>query len=484
MRSVDSRPSWSARRLGLDITARRSLWLATTATTFVLSLFSILRHRNVFSDVYDFGLELQLLWNTSAGRWFESSLEVQNYLGDHTTFMTIPIALLYRLVPHPETVLIFQAAAYAAGAFPAHRIVLHLTRSPVVAALCALAYLAHPAGGYAVLYDFHTSSLCPVVALWCFAFALEGRWTATWVFFGLLLLIREDCGLTASGLGICLIGATRDWRRGTLMIVFGLAWFGLCLTVLIPFFRGAPSDTLFRYRYLGSSPGEILETITRHPSLVISHLFGDIRRLTYLPNLLAPWLLAGFASLSGLAAAGLVIAPSVLSNAIPQYTFGWHYPFTALPACLVAAALGWRNLLRGSTTVSRPLLLAWGAVVIGLNVNGMVIQDRWILPYNDFRQQVEQMRRLIPSDAALAVTSRVGAQFAERRYLALYPIVSWDPITFPRLGGRHAEYVLIDLEDTIVPASQLVPDAADYALAHSTARLRLYRRRVTAGVMP
>lgn len=84
----------------------------------ILASYSIARHNAFNSKAYDLGLHAQVWWNTSHGRLFAGSVEVDNYLGDHASPIILPLALLYRLWPDARLLLLLQAAALALGAWP------------------------------------------------------------------------------------------------------------------------------------------------------------------------------------------------------------------------------------------------------------------------------------------------------------------------------------------------------------------------------
>ena len=100
----------------------RRWWILLLATTLVMALvlavYSITRFNHFNAKAYDLGLHAQVFWNTSHGRLFAGSVEVDNYLGDHVSPIILLLAPLYRLLPDPRTLLLLQAVALASGALP------------------------------------------------------------------------------------------------------------------------------------------------------------------------------------------------------------------------------------------------------------------------------------------------------------------------------------------------------------------------------
>ena len=453
------------------------LWVAVSVFVVGLSSFCVLRHYNLWSDIFDMGVEAQVVWNTAQGRWFESSVETQNYLGDHTTFITLAVAAIYWLLPRVETLLVLQVVAFAAAAWPAYHISLHLFGRPRWAALFALAWLAQPAAGHALAYEYHTLAFAPLFSLGAYALALKARWVGAGLCLALLLLTREDCGITAVGLGLILATEGRQRRVGMIAVALGFAAFLLNLFVLLPLFRGEPSDTIAaRYGHFGQTGSQVVSTLLTQPWLVVQLFVEDTRRLTYLPTLAAPFLLLAACSPVGALAVLFVAGPSLLSSSPLQYTVGWHYPLTILPVVFVASVYGAGRLAAWCSLddASLRITAAWCSVLVVLSLQSVVVTHRWMVPTNPTRHDLLALATLIPADAPLSATSKLGAQFSHRRQLAIYPQIVWEADAFPKLPHRQATHILIDLTQPRLSNADQVPDPTQYELKAAAGTLRLY----------
>ncbi len=137
------------------------LALAILVAAAVLAAYSIARHNAFNSKAYDLGLHAQVWWNTSQGRPFAGSVEVDNYLGDHVSPIILPLAPLYSLWPDARLLLLLQAAALAVGAWPLallarRRLRPHWPQGAHLAALLLAAiYLTYPALGFVNRFEFH-----------------------------------------------------------------------------------------------------------------------------------------------------------------------------------------------------------------------------------------------------------------------------------------------------------------------------------------
>ena len=414
----------------------------------VMSAYSILRHYNLWSDIYDLGVGIQVNWNTAYGYPFEQSVEVQNNLGDHIIFIDLLTAVFYRLAPTPETLLILQPLIFALGAISTFRIGMFFLNSPPLAWMAALAYLAQPAAGWAIGYDYHPMAYCAPFALMCFDAAIRQQRFATWGFFILLLMCREDAGMAAAAMGILLAMATPNRQAGLAMACFGLAWFVVTMFILVPYFRGGPSDNIVRYEYFGDTNWEVLVNILTRPDLVIGRLLEDTRRITYIPKLSIPWLGASLLSISSWIGLILTTGLGILSTHSSKFSIESSQTLVALPVVTVGGILGIRRLQSWFPYLAQPrgvlVLVALWAVTLGIQnlTNNTVIINRWQMSYNPLREELAQISPLIPPDAAVSATSKLGAHFCNRRQIMIYPMaIGWPEENFPKLEHRRATHI-------------------------------------------
>ena len=195
------------------------LLACTAATAALFASYSIARHTAFNSKAYDLGLHAQVFWNTSHGRLFASSIEVNNYLGDHVSPIILLLAPLYRLWPDPSGLLVFQALVLACAALPLALLTRRLLKPSwpdgayLASLVLALVFLSYPALGFVNRFEFHEEVL--VVPLLLLAFlCLETR-RPRWMSAALLLalLCKEDVGLTVAAFGLFVAWRQRDSRR-------------------------------------------------------------------------------------------------------------------------------------------------------------------------------------------------------------------------------------------------------------------------------
>ena len=409
----------------------------------ILASFALIRHNRLNSSAYDLGIYSQVVWNTSRGDLFASSLEVNNFLGDHVAPVLLLLSPLYWLWPDAQMLLIVQAIALCLGAIPIYWISQQLIASrqrptandqPPAASslplLFALVYLLYPAIGFMNRFDFHTLVLATPLLLFAWSAWDRGRNRLATLFVLLALACNEEVGLTVFAWGMYLILVKKQRQLGITWAVLGVAWSLVAFFVIIPAFRGASNDVNLRYAWLGSDVGDIARTLLTRPGFVLQTQFGDMLRPQFLLKLLLP---VGFLALlsPGILAIGLPCLGYNLLSSIPsQSSIYFHYIAPLIPFVFIAAAHG-ANYLQTRFSFSRAqwVLAAW---LIG----GTLLAWAWD---NPFTQTVDdpyygvyalerhpdqsafaEARALIPPQASVATTMAYAPHLTTRPTLDLF----------------------------------------------------------------
>lgn len=452
--------------------------------------YSILRHMDRQSTTLDLAIQDQVVWNTSQGRPFASSIEVRNYLADHLSLILALLAPFYWIWPDVRLLLAFQAVALALGAYPVFRLTREETGDERLGLLLALVYLLYPALGFMARFDFHAEALVTpllLAALWQWRARRTGLAS---LFLVLALLCREETGLVIAGLG--LVWALREKgperRLAGQWAIIGLAWSLLGMGLVMPHLRGGPSDTFQAcFQHLGPSYGGALLGLLRDPWGAVAGSWAGLvgYKATFLPRLLLPLaflpLLAPLLLLPMLPA----VAPAFFSRCLPHSTIYYQYTAPLIPFLFWAAAVGchraegWlvrllqkggaggarqapspgepagpaagarhappRQKPGGAPTAGRVIL----ALLLLLGTAGALLWDfPWWKPVEGpglyavgrpgappNQAAFREAAALIPPDAALAAGSTLAPHFAHRQEIYLFPY--WE--------SWRAEYILLDL---------------------------------------
>jgi uncharacterized membrane protein len=313
------------------------LLLAVLIIAFVAGYgwLSLTRHQRFNSTGYDLAINEQIVWNTLHGRFFASSLEVDNSFADHFRPFLAFLIPIYAAFPSPSTLLIVQTVALAASALPLYLLARDKLADPSVSLAIVGAYLLYPALGFIARFDFHIEALAIPALIAAFLAMERDRWG--WASFWLLipLLCKENLGLTVAAVGLYALLIRRK-------VAFGMSWMAVGLTAfwatsfwLIPTLRGEASDTMTRYSWLGESPLLVLAALATRPAEVWQ-VITEPSRLYYLLQLFLPVGLLALLAIPELLPAVPGLALNLLARHHCQPTIFCQYAVPIVPFIFVA----------------------------------------------------------------------------------------------------------------------------------------------------
>lgn len=439
--------------------AVRALLVITAVWAIILIAFAVMRHERLNSSTFDMGIKTQVIWNTYQGRLFGSSVEVEQYLGDHVQLIMLLLAPLYALWADAAVMLVVQSILLSAGAIPVYRIARRHLEDEKLALVFAAAYLLYPTIGFVNRFDFHplTFVIFFLLAAYDLLEADKVRWASVFVL--LALICREDVGFTVFAFGLYVALAMGRRRLGLIWAATGLAWSATTLLVIMPYFRGEAPDTFARYGWLGSTIPEMMRTLLTRPGYVLSHQLGDPLRQQFLLKLLLPVgflaLLAPTTLLVGLPA----LAYNLLSETPSQSSIYFQYISPVIPFLFVAAIRGTAWLQRRlAGSLARPkqrlLITAWLAISVLAawlldNPFTQTIDTPYFPVYaleqTTDRQPFDEASALLPPQAPLATMMAYGPHLSLRPQLYLF----YDRLQLEQrpYGFPQTEYLLLNLTD-------------------------------------
>jgi len=399
----------------------------------LLSTFSIVQHRGLKTQMYDLGNADQALWAAAQGDWAmtqsnTTQRRAMSRLAVHANLIFWPLSLGYRVWPDPEWLLVLSSAACGAAGLGLYAIARRRLGAGTAAMIPPLAFYASAIVHDANLYDFHAITLATAFLVWT-VWAFDTGWTR--LAWGLLvgaLSCQEDIPFVGVALGLWLwLKGSR--RQGLAVAAASLAYLVAVEAALVPAVSGekglmrAAGDQ--RYGWLGSSPLEMLWTLTTEPGRVLGHVLQPDR--LRLPLYLA---------LSG----GIVALRSwpMLLLALPQIALGmlssgaWRTSMTGtyywilceaviIMACIVSAEL---DAGRAGRKVPPSLVfLATSTAVLSLLFSPLPhgLGSTWsnyALPPE--RKSLEMIAAQIPTDASLCVQNNLGPHLSQRQTVVAF----------------------------------------------------------------
>ena len=411
------------------------MWAATFA------YLSVVRHLAGGSHAEDLGFTDQVLWNFLPPRdqWFRMSLyqgaatwnteldlshiaRPDSLLAFHVEPMLLAFVPLYALGAGATVLLLIQAAAVAAGALPAFRLARHLCQSPPCGVAVAAAYLLSPLGQWAVLADFHTSTLAAPLLLFSLERLVVGRAARQALLLAALACsAREDVGPAVACIGIALL--LRRHRVGLAYVAIGTTWTILALLVIRNYSGGFSP---FSGRYSSDLTTLVQPTVVSYvTTLLLSGgwlgLLAPLALLPALPSLAlnvlstSPWMASGQAHYSGL------VLPFVTVGAAAGLSRFRRHPRLLMTASVALIA----------TTVMT--YLSAGAGPLGGNYAPARVTDHAAL--------ANTIAAEIPPSAGVSASSSLVPHLSHRARVYVFPAV------------LDADYVYVDLTASPAPTS-------------------------------
>ena len=415
-------------------------------TYFVLySILSVLRHVTYHSFGPDLGIFDQVFWNTTQGRFLESTMSLvqaqpHSYLADHFSPVYLLSMPAYLLIPRPETLLVIQTLFLALGVWPLY-LLTRMKLEPGFQRLAwVLVYFLFLPVAFINLFDFHELALAVLPLGFAIYFLEKGR--SGWFLVSLVstFLIKEELPLVGVGFGAYILLAKRDWKLGLGVLAGSLAAFLAIVRIIIPAFGGGSYEYFarrlnFRYAQLGTTPQEIVTNAFTHPGRLANLLF-QAQKLKFLVGIFGPVL--GLTALSGFAA--ILVLPTLaillLSNYAPQYAFTSHYSAPLIPLVIGTSILGLARLrpsLRGPAAAavlasSLAFSIAFGDLPFSRHFDPRMFESE--PRYAAFVGNLDR----IPPDASVAAENNLTPHLSHRRLI----------YNLEYEGTQNAEYLALD----------------------------------------
>lgn len=450
-------------------------YAAALGGVIIFARFALLRHQRFESMAYDLGYFDQIIWNTSQGRFFQTSFVSYNFLGLHFEPVLLLFAGLYRLGAGVEWLLVVQAIFVGAAAVPLYYAVRRMTGSGLAALVMALSFLLTSSLHGALDFDFHPEMMGFFFVFLALYYLAAGRPQATIISLLPLLALKEDMPLILAGFAVLLFVSSYRRHAGGLML-FAVGWAAAFAFIVMPPLRGGDPGLTSRYEYLisGSSAVSVIPDIL---SRGFQHLDEGV--VIAVRHILPA---AGVALLAP--AAALVVLPpllyDVLSDHGTQAHLDLHYVMMPLALSFVAASFGLRSLARGEG-VAGPLRRVGSPAARAVAGAGVMLAATLLLfavysPYAPGATReapdpahveiLDQALSLIPADAPVSAQSTIFPHLSQRQ--SVYQ--------FPRL--EDAQYAIIDtaLPERVAGHDETAQDLPGFEEIFDSDGVHVFRR--------
>ena len=414
---------------------------------------------------YDMGIFDQEIWLGAHHLNPFLTIRGLNMWANHVNPVVYLLVPFYWLGAGPHFLFIVQTLAFGVAAIPLWLLARDRFASPWLALSIPLAWFLYPAVEWMTWDQFHPEMLGIPAFIFAYWLADRGYWRWYAVCVVLVLAGKEDAALPIIALGLVL-AFRRHWRAGVITIVGAVAWFLLCIALIIPTAMGGLTPFfLYQYAGLGDSMPQILYNFVRHPSRAVGLILNH-SRYRYYEQLIVP--VAGLALLAPITL--LLVVPTLLENVTNNqgYPYDIKYQYSAFVAAGIFLALieaigryrsrALRYLLVGIVSVCALFSnVAWSTSPL----DGKVYHGGyWVLDSSPQRRTLDKMVHMVPATAVVSATYSEVPHLSHRDQLYTWPnpwIRSYYGVseTQPPEHPAAVQYLVFDLTE-ITPTGRLL----------------------------
>jgi uncharacterized membrane protein len=384
---------------------------------------------------WDLAIFGQGVWLLSRGEAPYVSVRGLNLLGEHATFVHLPLAVAYRVLAPLAGVrllVLVQSIGLAATGLALHAWALPAL-GRAAAGLVLVAYLFYPPLQYTWGEYYQPVALALLPLVLAFRAVEERRTRGALLWSAAALLCMENVAATVAALGIYAFARRRP-RIGIALVSMSAAYVAVLLRVWFPWVNPGQG-----YVYAGRLFGDYARDLPGAVAYLAqpAHLLGrlvTVENGRYLLGLLLP------VSFVPLAAPGpLAVAAQLPLNLVSSWPYAhelrYHYVALVVPFVFLALV----SALRRSPAGSRSRATACALLLAGVVTGQILYAPDW-LSYRGDDARAEEVRALlgrIPADLPLSADYPFLPHLCHRRRLYMFPELDE--------RGGFADAVLVDL---------------------------------------
>ena len=451
--------------------------LGSVVFTAVLGYQMLTRLRLFHLNAFDVSIFDQGLWLLS--RFQDPFVTVRglNLFADHSSYILIPLAPLYWVLPHQQTLILLSIALMAIGGPLVYFTARAIGASRTFALVVAFGYLLHPAVSWNARDSFHPEQF--VLPLLLAAFLLFAKNHDVWAVAAVMLSLtaKEDVALIAVPFGLFVWWWFGKRRAGIAIVVASVAAFLISFLVLLPYFSST-GELLYndRYAHLGDGILGIVSGLATNPRVLLEAFF-NVSNLGYIAALILPLPLAVREP-----RALLMMLPALVANLVSMHTYQaqvfYHYTVYPLVGVVVAALIGAAVATNWSDRPRRTAIaVSIVAALAFLPLSGVFAE--WNGPLAD-HEQYQQALALVPPDATVAAWYRFVPHLTHRTTVYQLPN-PWERLNYAAPGlpppdPENVEWVVIRRGEDVALASQLL-ESGEFDVVYDEGSALVLRRR-------
>ncbi|MFZ5516454.1 MAG: DUF2079 domain-containing protein [Candidatus Zhuqueibacterota bacterium] len=416
-------------------------WIAAGIYTCVMSYLSIIRYESFSASVYDLGIMIQTVWNTSQGWLLQESVNMgypmMRFWMAHWEFIYVPIALIYRLFSSPYTLLILHAAVVALGAVPIYKLAYDKSGNGSIAFSFSVSYLLYPAIQNATLCDVHGVTFAAPFLLFAFYYLQKNKIGLFALFSAIAISCREDSALLILMMGVYAFLILKKRKLGIIVAIVGFSWFFIWYErMAIRSMLGLPEFIIMEG---AEAHWDHLARLKDDPFYLVSFLAKKYN-IRYFIYLFGPVLLLSLFSPMTLLMALPMFAINLLSSYYYTHDVEHYYSATIAPFIYISAIYGFEKIqdylrIRHHKKLpwlrAMPILILLSSLIFFFLKSNAFDAGKWTI--TDHHRTIKKVIAHIPEQASLSADAKLATHAAERHELYAFNDHAYD-----------ADYVLYD----------------------------------------
>lgn len=436
--------------------AHRTLLALIGLYVFIYSFVAVLKFLNFSFEDFDLAVHDQIMWNIVHGSLFSSILGI-NFLGNHAHLIVFLLVPIYKLFPHPFTLLFLQTLALGLSVYP-----LYLLAKDVLgyrwAFVISFVYLIYPSLAFTNLFEYHPTVFATLFLMIMFYYFHKEKFGLFVLFMVLSMFCQENIPLVIVALGFYALIRRRKLRWFLAPILGGAGYFLFCIYWLMPHFNKDTIQFISLYGYLGSTYAQIAANLIKHPIIVLKIMFSH-RNLSFFWEIFYPLSFIPLLSPLSLLLSLPLFLQHLLSFRQTEVTIYYHYMAEMIPLIFIAFVFGIRNLLKLRWIKKQERLFQWYIVFLSLaaviHLGPLFRLPRYCMKVSDKKETSlikEGFVKKIPANAPVVATFQFLSHLSGRpeihsihHQFSGHYTLSNKPFKLP----ETVRYALLDFDDSI-----------------------------------
>jgi len=394
------------------------------SVSFLFIFYKIVQFQR-FDLREDFTLFENVLWNSCNGRFLIENSYGNSYFSQHFTPIIILLMPIYCFFQSPYTLLVIDGLAISMALIPLYIISKHYTANKFLQFTVLISFIFYDRLFYGLSSNFYMEVFYPLFIFLLIYFMIKEKWLLYWIFFILVITIKEDSNIVLFGIGLYLL-LKRNYKIGLISALIPLIVFPVTILYIIPGFPHpyGKHDIAFleRWSNYGNDVKSIIlsmfnpikdfnEIFSREK---IKSVIGVLRQFIFIP-------LLNYKTI-------LLILPYLFfilsSNYGTMYRFEYHYTLILIPILYLAffENLKWLKTYKFKYTENViSVLLIFTSIYSVNNIYNNIPRDMKKLNFGNKFDNALNMISQIPGDESVSVSKTLISRVPVRLHRTHIP---------------------------------------------------------------